>query len=74
MPRYSESVETLVALQYPNGRVYTTSVETDEELRPGAEFDLHGRRWRAVQLAPMSRSSLNGPHNARVLCVAVERP
>ena len=74
MPRKAREMETPVELQYPNRRVCKTSVKTQAEIRPGYEFELHGRRWRAVKLAPMSRSSLNGAHDARVLCVAVERP
>jgi hypothetical protein len=35
---------TFVSLRYPNGRIHNTILTTSEELRPGREFDLHGRR------------------------------
>ena len=59
-----------VSLEYPNGRVHMTSVEVGEEMRPGYEFELHGRRWRAVKLVTAGRSGI-GTHAGRVLCVAV---
>jgi hypothetical protein len=63
-------METLVGLEYPNGRIHKTNVESDEEIRPGYEFDLHGRRWRAVKLARSGRSGL-GTYAGCVLCAAV---
>ena len=35
-----------VLLEYPNGRVHETTIEAT--LKPGTEFELFGRRWRAV--------------------------
>jgi hypothetical protein len=62
-------METLVALKYPNGRIHTTSIVTDAEVRPGHEFELHGRRWRATKLAPATR--VPSGHPVRVLCVPI---
>ena len=63
-----------VSLQYANRRVHRTSIETNEEIAPGYEFELHGRRWRAVQLTQTSRTGLKGAQEGRMLCVAVKRP
>ena len=63
-------MSTPVSLEYPNGRVHVTSVDAGEEIRPGYEFELHGRRWRAVKLVRAGRSGI-GKHAGRVLCVAV---
>ena len=62
-------MESLVALEYPNGRTHETSVTTSHELKPGAGFDLHGRHWRVVALAPTSRSARNA--QARIRCLSV---
>jgi hypothetical protein len=50
-------MESLVALEYPNGRTHETSVTTSRELKPGVGFDLHGRHWRVIALVPTSRSA-----------------
>ena len=62
-------METLIALEYPNGRIHKTSIVTDTEIRPGHEFELHGRRWRATKLAAATRASSRGLDPARILCV-----
>ena len=62
-------METLIALQYPNGRIHKTSIVTETEVRPGHEFDLHGRRWRATKLAPATRVPSRGLDPVRILCV-----
>lgn len=67
-------METPIALEYANGRIHTTSVKTHREISPGYEFELYGRRWRAVKLTPMSRSTHLGAHDARMLCVPVQQP
>ena len=41
---------TLISLEYPNGRTHLA--EVPEDLKPGAEFELFGRRWRAVGPVP----------------------
>jgi hypothetical protein len=66
-------METLVSLEYPNGRIHMASVDAREEIGPGYEFELHGRRWRAVKLVTTGRSGL-GRHAGRILCVAVSNP
>jgi hypothetical protein len=63
------SMESLVALQYPNGRTHETSVTTSHELEPGGRFDLHGRHWRVVGLVLVSRSAKNAPGRMRCLSV-----
>jgi hypothetical protein len=62
-------MESLVALEYPNGRTHQTSVTTSHELKPGGGFDLHGRHWRVVGLLQTSRSARNAP--ARMRCLSV---
>jgi hypothetical protein len=58
---------TLVSLEYPNGRTHLT--EVPEELRPGAEFDLYGRRWRAVYRTPSQTANRYAkPPQPRLLC------
>jgi hypothetical protein len=63
-------MESLVALEYPNGRTHETSVTTSHELKPGAGFDLHGRHWRVVGLVRTSRSERNAQGRIRCLSVA----
>ena len=64
-----ESMEVLVSLQYPNGRIYETSYPTAVELGPGSEFDLHGRHWQVVGMAKQRR--WGGPQPPlRTLCVS----
>ena len=64
-----QSVEVLVSLQYSNGRIYETSYVSSVELRPGSEFDLHGRHWRVVGVAKQQRWV--GPNPPpRTLCVS----
>jgi hypothetical protein len=65
LDRDGESMESLVALEYPNGRTYETSVTTSHELEPGAGFDLHGRHWQVVGLVPVSRSGRKAPGRMR---------
>ena len=62
-------VETLVALEYPNGRTHEAILFGESALLPGQEFDLHGRRWRAVDL-PVRRRPL-ASDSLRLLCKAV---
>ena len=62
-------MEVLVSLEYSKGRIYETSFETSVELRPGSEFDLHGRHWLVVGSAKQqTRGVLNPP--PRTLCVS----
>jgi hypothetical protein len=62
-------MESLVALEYPNGRTHETSVTTSHELKPGVGFDLYGRHWRVIALVPTSRSARNA--QTRILCHSV---
>jgi len=63
------AVESLVSLEYPNGRTHHATILGEALLEPGQEFDLHGRRWRAVAQGRTRRSS-GAP--ARILCKQVE--
>lgn len=62
-------MDSLVALEYPNGRTHETSVTTSHELTPGAGFDLHGRHWRVVEFMRTSRSERNV--QGRIRCLSV---
>jgi hypothetical protein len=49
-------METLsLALEYPNGRVHECHREFARELALGAEFELHGRRWRVDHVLAVDR-------------------
>jgi hypothetical protein len=61
-------VESLVALEYPNGRTHYASILGETMLQPGQVFELHGRRWRAVNPAKKRRSAGGPP---RILCRAI---
>ena len=57
--------DELIALQYPNGRIYETAL--GRKLAPGDEFDLYGRRWMAM---PTKASGHAGRlDKRRTLCV-----
>jgi hypothetical protein len=63
-------MESLVSLQYPHGRVHKASLTMPERLKPGDQFELHGRHWRAVGSKPTrSRNTVDLP---RLLCVSAE--
>ncbi len=59
-------METLIALQYPNGRVHETAL--DRKLRPGEQFEMYGRKWRAMQ--PKERRQKK--EEPRTLCVPAD--
>jgi len=62
------SMPTLVSLEYPNGRTHLAEVSEDD-LTPGAEFELYGRRWRAVGPVPSRYAPrFTAPAERRVLC------
>lgn len=63
------AVESLVSLEYPNGRTHHATIVGEAVLQPGQEFDLHGRRWRVVAPARTRRSSAVP---GRILCKQVE--
>jgi hypothetical protein len=63
---------SLLALEYPNGR--TAEVVVDEEVEPGQELDLYGRRWKVVgkpERAAVGRRYAT-QHDWRLLCRTVE--
>ena len=64
-------MKPLISLEYPNGRIHETSLTASEDLQPGSEFDLHGRRWRVVGLKRPLRGRGDTP--SRMLCVATDR-
>jgi hypothetical protein len=55
-----------ITLQYPNGRVHEAVLETSAELKPGHQFDLHGRHWNAVELIKLPRGKMG--EQQRMLC------
>jgi hypothetical protein len=57
----------LVSLRYPNGRSHDAVLRGAGALRPGDEFDLHGRHWRAVGPVPVGRHRLD---RSRILCTS----
>ncbi|MDP9225322.1 MAG: hypothetical protein M3P18_16055 [Actinomycetota bacterium] len=61
-------VESLVSLEYPNGRIHHATLVGEAVLEPGQEFDLHGRRRRAVAAAKKRRST---GEPQRILCKIV---
>ena len=67
----TERMDSLVSLKYPNGRTHEDILTSPDELRPGAEFDLHGRRWRALGFAS-HRGRRSGRESARMLCVTAD--
>ena len=50
-------MDSPISLQYPKGRVHETMLTTADELKPGYEFDLHGRHWKAVELLRLPRGT-----------------
>ena len=62
-------MESLVSLQYPNGRIHEASLTLPRALAPGDQFELHGRQWQVVQ-NPSRRRSFELP---RLLCVSEEK-
>jgi hypothetical protein len=62
-----DEMGTVVLLEYPNGR--THEAEVPEELKPGAEFELFGRRWRSLyRLPPPTQSRYAEAAPPRLLC------
>ena len=65
------AVESLISLEYPNGRTHEATLVGEALLEPGQEFDLHGRRWRAVEPTRRRRTPIE-PH--RIRCRSVDQP
>jgi hypothetical protein len=60
-----------LALRYPNGRTHEAIVERDAPLEVGDEFELYGRRWRALQpLGGRSRPQTSADRRP-MLCFSV---
>jgi hypothetical protein len=62
------SAESLVSLEYPNGRTHYATLLGDAPLKPGQEFELYGRRWRAIAVAGKRQRAV---HPERMLCRVV---
>jgi hypothetical protein len=54
----------LLSLEYPNGRI--ADVAVDQEVKPGQELSLFGRRWRVVDRVKRGRYAR--PFEQRFLC------
>jgi hypothetical protein len=63
-------VESLVLLSYPNGQGREETLRRNRALRPGDEFVLYGRRWRAIGPAPVGRYVRK---SGRILCTSTGR-
>ena len=64
--------DSLISLQYPNGRVHETTLSTTGELRPGHRFELYGRHWNALYLLEASRWRVDDER--RMLCLSTSGP
>jgi hypothetical protein len=64
-------MDSPISLQYPNGRVHNAILHTSAELKPGDRFDLHGRRWKAVELIKPYRRGTG--ERWPMLCVSAPR-
>ena len=58
-----------MSLRYANGRIHEGTLISENELRPGDEFELHGRRWRAIGPIPGRRE---GTEAQRILCTLTD--
>ena len=63
----SEGIDVLISLRYATGRIHEATYTSSDTLRPGAEFDLYGRRWRVV--GPTKTGGVVGG-TPRTLCVS----
>ena len=63
--------ESRITLEYPNGRTYDTTVPG--RLAPGVEFQLHGRRWRAIGPVPDNPRHRRDVRPKPVLCRSIAR-
>jgi hypothetical protein len=57
----------LIALRYPNGRVYETAL--DRKLTPGDEFEMYGRRWTAMRTKTSGKRTRLYRSEPRTLCL-----
>ena len=58
-------MNSLISLEYPNGRIHEQSYASAIPLQPGDEFELHGRCWSAIGLIQVPRMSRQ---QQRMLC------
>ena len=65
-----EAMESLISLEYPNGRTHECSIPTVAKLIPGDEFDLFGRHWEATMVL---RTGRMGDFEYRMSCRSVAR-
>jgi len=67
-PLRMQTLQTLIALKYPNGRVYERAV--DHELGAGERFEMYGRTWTTtIQRKKSRRKAKSQP---RTLCVPAQ--
>jgi hypothetical protein len=57
---------TFLTLEYPNGRSH--DLELGEEVKPGEEIDLYGRRWKVIGPVPRDRGRRSSLASKRLLC------
>jgi hypothetical protein len=62
-----EGIDVLISLRYATGRIHEATYSSSDTLRPGAEFDLYGRRWRVVGPTKTGRGGGDTPpHVVRI--------
>jgi hypothetical protein len=66
-------VPSLLSLEYPNGR--TAEVTVEEEVEPGQELRLYGRRWQVVGNVRRAAGSRRFPTQVdpRMLCRTIDQ-
>jgi hypothetical protein len=57
---------TFLTLEYPNGRSH--DLELGEDVEPGHEIDLYGRRWKVIGPVPLPRGKRWSAGTKRLLC------
>ena len=62
--------DELIALRYPNGRVYETALA--RKLRPGEQFEMYGRTWTAMRTKTSTKTSRLYKGEPRTLCVPAD--
>ena len=64
-------MESLIALEYPNGRVHETVYAASQPMLTGSEFPMHGRVWRVVGVVAKPRR-FPASRPQRLLCVEAD--
>jgi hypothetical protein len=62
-------MEVMVALRYPNGRIYETVYETAQPIVNGSQFAMHGHIWRVIGLTGKAGAPVPPAPPLRLLCV-----